>query len=59
MLVNVDNYIQIERAIFMIIIDPKEFTGVEPINLELIGETYFLSYWWFAFLITFFHVGIS
>ena len=33
--------------------------GSEPIYLNVIGEQFVITYWWIAFLVTFFHVGIS
>jgi len=34
----VDNLIQIERGIRGIIIDPVEYTGSEPLYLDILGE---------------------
>ena len=58
-MVNFDNNIQIERAIYKIRINPKEFTGNYPVTIELIGEHFVLTEWWIAFLLTFFHIGIT
>ena len=58
-MVNFENNIQIERAIFKMSINPKAYTGNYPVTIELIGEHFVLTEWWIAFLLTFFHIGIT
>ena len=40
-------------------INPKAYTGNYPVTIELIGEHFILIEWWLAFLLTFFHIGIT
>ena len=35
------------------------FTGEEPMEIKIIMEEFYINEWWFAFLITYFHIGIS